>query len=69
MTADEITVEEALAQLREAFPDKWFSIEVVDKPIMGRYFFVRVHGCPKQTEASDSLSDCMAQVRAWKEEQ
>lgn len=62
--SDELTVE-LLAELREMFPDTWLSVEVSWKPIIGHYYFIRVYGTPRQTEAKATLEEVMAQIRQW----
>lgn len=64
----ELTVEEALNQLREMFPDG------VDYEIKFGNWLVPVQvllwrEMTSHTFSAETLSECMAQVRAWKEPQ
>ena len=65
----EPTVEEAIDELRNMFPDKWVQIEVSSRPVMGTYYMVRIYGVQRQGEWLPSLKDCMTRVRKWKESQ
>ena len=67
MTSKDLTVEDALKQLREMFPDKWHEIKVSWH--LGRYWYwIAVYGKPRQGEGV-TLGEAMAQVRTWKESQ
>lgn len=63
----ELTVEEALKELRETFPGSR-SILINTEWSDGRFTYeVEIAGAIAVQD--DSLSDAMAQVRAWKESQ
>lgn len=66
--SEQITVEQALEELREVFPDRWVQVEVSERP-GARVFMVRVYGKPRQGFWLPSLAECMAQVRSWKASQ
>lgn len=70
--ADELTVEQCLKELREMFPDQTCEVSFRTAGLG----FVKVTAwengaIPKQrhSEFADTLSEAMAQVRAWKEQQ
>jgi len=71
----EITVEEALAQLREMFPGKavflkdeveWW--EEDKTPCRAVVIGIDYPPSNQKTFTDDTLTDCMAQIRKWKEE-
>lgn len=73
MSDKELTVEECLAELREMFPRfKYFRVSVsTGAPQMA--YEIRVgsayYSAGVRAFYAETLNECMAQVRAWKEQQ
>lgn len=71
-----ITVESCLAELREMFPDKviflkdeieWWADDI--QPCRATVIGIDYPPSKGRQFTGDTLSDCMAQVRRWKESQ
>jgi hypothetical protein len=68
MAEVEITVEAALAELREMFPRRYVSIKHYwshADAVPGLRYLIGIESAGNWKE--QSLADCMAQVRAWKD--
>lgn len=73
-----ITVEEALAELREMFPRCWVYVSLHQDGVLGPkqkldiVSYVEIQADNKQgvvyNDTAPTLADGMAQVRAWKQE-
>lgn len=74
--ADELTVEKALKELREMFPNRPISVQekagvsfkVPDSDTARRFKYYRIFVAPRNWR-KPTLSEAMAQVRKWKESQ
>ena len=76
MAEVEITVEAALAELREMFPNASYELDIsdfygvaADRSAYHYQEFAVYLGLSKIGGTSATLTDCMAQVRAWKSTQ
>jgi hypothetical protein len=66
---DEYTVESGLTELREVFPDWPSRIEATTDGIYRVYFWPGKLATIESVKTGYSLSECMAQVKKWRESQ
>lgn len=67
----DLTVEEALKELRELFPtNELFIVELIDNRIEPPEWYISIYSQPSNCKVSGpTLSEAMDQVRKWKESQ
>lgn len=66
MTDAPVGVEEVLRELREMFPNRRIEVHSCWRPLVGKYYFIKVEGKPNQRGSSPTLDAAMDSVRAWK---
>lgn len=67
--ADKYTVESALLELRELFPDRQVSVDVSFPEYSNRERYYIQVGVNGQDFRAKTLRSCMAQVKKWQESQ